>query len=110
MFMQYALTSIAIALGALAHLRAFSFEKQCLSGDETLVGTALLLLRYSPGLKEIALRRMHSKYRNGIKEQGTFLVLDSVEGRYLDVCERGLESDDSEFDRRYRHDMRSAGT
>ncbi|KAJ7670463.1 hypothetical protein B0H17DRAFT_1209329 [Mycena rosella] len=96
------ITWLAKALRDLPRLRTFSLEKGYLLEDSTLK-TALLLLKHVPWLKEINLRWTDRRCLNQLKEHGTFTAVDKAGCRYLEVWERGLESNEATFSRCYRH-------
>ncbi|KAJ6520979.1 hypothetical protein DFH09DRAFT_1193355 [Mycena vulgaris] len=95
-FVEYAKTSlyvikpVAKALRGLLQLRTFSLEKGYILGDST-VQTALLFIRYVPGVRELKLRWMDHRSRNCLKEQCTYTVVDESGSRYLDAWERGFQ-------------------
>ncbi|KAJ6582515.1 hypothetical protein DFH09DRAFT_1145520 [Mycena vulgaris] len=102
----YDIRPSAKALRDLLQLRTFSLEKGYILGDST-VQTALLFIRYVPGVRELKLRWMDHRSRNRLKEQGTYTMVDESRGRYLDAWERGFEmsGDNVTFSRRYQQSV-----
>ncbi|KAJ7486722.1 hypothetical protein FB451DRAFT_1227891 [Mycena latifolia] len=99
---EWAIQGIARLLRSLPHLHAFSLDKRYLANDSTL-RTALLLFQHAPALREINLRWTDQWCRHGLKEHGTFTVLDEPGAKFIDALERGLEIGGATFLRHSRH-------
>jgi len=76
-----------------------------------MLDTALQVLRYSPGLKQINIRWAREKSPKHLKQEGSYDIDHDDEGRpvVVMVMEKGIPLVGRPFYRRYRHVVKSGG-
>ncbi|PPQ85300.1 hypothetical protein CVT24_006411, partial [Panaeolus cyanescens] len=94
-------------LHLLPNLKRFSLTKGHKYIDESMLATALRILKRNPGLKQINIRWARERCPNHLKQEGTYDVV--VDGRTgvpeaVGVFERGIPLVGKPFVRKFRHE------
>lgn len=94
-------------LHLLPHLKRFSLTKGHKYMDESMLATALRILKYNQSLKQISIRWARERCPNHLKQEGTYEVFTDFDGlpEYLMVVERGIPLLGAPFVRRYKHKL-----
>ncbi|KAG5644424.1 hypothetical protein DXG03_008519 [Asterophora parasitica] len=94
-------------LHLLPALKRFSLTKGHKYGDETMLESALRILRSKPTLQQINIRWAREKAPNHLKQEGTYDITtnDAGEPLYLMVHEQGIPIVGRPFDREYKFSM-----
>ncbi|KAG6888584.1 hypothetical protein C0995_007266 [Termitomyces sp. Mi166 len=94
----------------LPDLKRFSLTKGHRYGDESMLDSALLILRFKPTLEEINIRWAREKAPNHLKQEGTYSIT-SNEGQpsFIIVHEQGIPLVGRTFDREYKYILRPSG-
>ncbi|KAF8964515.1 hypothetical protein BDZ97DRAFT_1660197 [Flammula alnicola] len=105
------LKQLITQLKLLPDLKHFSLTKGHNYIDENMISTALRILKYNPGLKQINIRWARERCPNHLKQEGTYDVLTDPDGRpeALMVVERGIPLIGVPFLRRYRYKIDKGG-
>ncbi|RDB15634.1 hypothetical protein Hypma_004008 [Hypsizygus marmoreus] len=98
-------------LHLLPELKRFSLTKGHKYGDESMLDSALQIVRHNPTLKQINIRWAREKAPNHLKQEGTYDITLGEDGTpiALMVHERGIPLVGRSFHRRYKYDIRSHG-
>ncbi|KAJ3562318.1 hypothetical protein NP233_g9653 [Leucocoprinus birnbaumii] len=98
-------------LHLLPDLKRFSLTKGHTLRDESMLETALLILRYNPRLKQINVRWAKERCPNHLKQEGSYDVVADSDGRpvSLVVLERGIPLMGKPFTKRYKVDVPRLG-
>ncbi|KAH0578794.1 hypothetical protein H2248_002991 [Termitomyces sp. 'cryptogamus'] len=93
----------------LPDLKRFSLTKGHKYSDESMLESALLILKYKPTLEQINIRWAREKAPNHLKQEGTYDIT-SIEGQpsYIIVHEQGIPFIGRPFNRKYKHKLRSS--
>ncbi|GLB40830.1 hypothetical protein LshimejAT787_0900450 [Lyophyllum shimeji] len=88
----------------LPKLEKFSLTKGHKYGDETMLESALQILRAKPTLQQINIRWAREKAPNHLKQEGTYDIT-AIEGEpvYIMVHEQGIPLVGRAFERRYKY-------
>ncbi|KAF8886606.1 hypothetical protein CPB84DRAFT_1816707 [Gymnopilus junonius] len=91
----------------LPHLKRFSLTKGHKYIDESMLSTALRILKYNPGLKQINIRWARERCPNHLKQEGAYDVVPDKQGRpeALMVVERGIPLVGNPFLRKFRYGL-----
>ncbi|KAH9476327.1 hypothetical protein JR316_0011902 [Psilocybe cubensis] len=105
------LKQLITQLYLLPSLKRFSLTKGHKYVDESMLSTALRILKYNPALKQINIRWAREKCPNHLKQEGCYDVVVDKHGRpeALAVVERGIPLWGVPFLRRYRHRLDKGG-
>ncbi|KDR79531.1 hypothetical protein GALMADRAFT_63638 [Galerina marginata CBS 339.88] len=105
------LKQLITQLYLLPELKRFSLTKGHKYIDESMLSTALRVLRYNPSLKQINIRWARERCPNHLKQEGTYDVVTDKDGRAdaLMVVERGIPMLGVPFLRRFRHRLDKGG-
>ncbi|KAJ6609408.1 hypothetical protein B0H10DRAFT_1813767 [Mycena sp. CBHHK59/15] len=104
------LSELAAHLHLLPHLRSFTLTKGHRYADESMLRSALRVLRapgVSPRLAQVSVRWARAKCRNHLKQEGQYDVVTVGVGgeRTVEAWERGLRAVGAAFERRYRYTL-----
>jgi hypothetical protein len=93
----------------LPDLRRFSLTKGHTYRDESMVETALLILRYYPKLRQINVRWAKERCPNHLKQEGSYDVTADSDGNPISllVLERGIPMVGKPFTKRYKVDIKT---
>ncbi|KAF8148050.1 hypothetical protein B0H34DRAFT_738094 [Crassisporium funariophilum] len=105
------LKQLITQLHLLPNLKRFSLTKGHKYVDESMLSTAMRILKHNPNIKQINIRWARERCPNHLKQEGSYDVVADGEGRpeALVVVERGIPLVGTPFWRRYRCKLDAAG-
>ncbi|KAG6867373.1 hypothetical protein C0993_003650 [Termitomyces sp. T159_Od127] len=107
LFSSKTLKQLLSQLHLLPDLKRFSLTKGHSYRDESMLDSALLILKYKPTLEEIHIRWAREKAPNHLKQEGTYDIT-SIENQpsFITVHEQGIPLVGRPFYRKYKYILR----
>ncbi|KAG6830783.1 hypothetical protein H0H87_007127 [Tephrocybe sp. NHM501043] len=94
----------------LPDLKHFSLTKGHRYKDESMLDSALLILRFKPTLEQINIRWARETAPNHLKQEGTYDIISKLgQPLYIMVHEQGIPLLGRPFDREYKHIVSLSG-